>query len=61
LNNEALGLRLLGVFYEEQKKSSLAQGCLHESVETYLRWGAPTCAGAIRQRYSHYFSSTPGP
>jgi hypothetical protein len=61
LNNEALGQRLLGAFYEEQRKSSLARVHLHESVETYLRWGAPTCAGAIRQRYSHYFSSTPEP
>jgi histidine kinase len=61
LNNEALGQRLLGAFYEEQKKSSLAHVHLHESVETYLRWGAPTCAGAIRQRYSYYFSSAAEP
>lgn len=55
LNHQALGQRLLGAFYEEHKKGSLAQTHLRESVETYLRWGAPTCAAAIRQRYPHYF------
>lgn len=56
LNNEALGQRLLGAFYEEQKKEPLAGAQLRASAETYMRWGAPTCAGAIRQRHPHYFS-----
>jgi signal transduction histidine kinase len=58
LNNEALAQRLLGEYYEECGKPPLARAHLREAAETYSRWGAHTCANAIRDRYHRYFDQT---
>lgn len=58
LNNEALAQRLLGEYYETQGRAPLARAHLREAAETYVRWGALTCANAIREQYSYYFELT---
>lgn len=58
LNNEALGLRLLGEFDETRGHRPQARAHLREAAETYLHWGAPACAESIRQRYPHFFAAS---
>lgn len=58
LNNEALGQRLLGECYDAQGKAPLARAHLREAADTYVRWGALTCANAIREQYPCYFELT---
>jgi len=55
LNDQALGLRLLGEYSLERGKEPLARAYLHGACDAYLRWGAQSCAVAIREKYPAFF------
>jgi len=55
LSSEALGMRLLGELYLAQKRPRVAQTCLRDAHDTYLRWGAHAPAMRMRAKYPQVF------
>jgi len=58
-NDEALGLRLFGEYSLERGRQPLALAYLQAACDAYRRWGAATCAAAIREKYPSLFPALP--
>lgn len=56
INDEALGLRLLGEYNLSRGEIPLGRAHLREAARAYLRWGTPTCAAAVREAYPELFA-----
>jgi len=59
LNDEALGLRMAGEYFLERGMPRAASGYITEAYQAYLRWGAPACANAIREKHAQFFVLSP--